>query len=90
DQIRRLCSVYRVAFFGADEARRAGIPTQTLEEALAQLTGKDMEIPEGAADYAADYQEKYGFLASGACTHLRAQQKINGTSSNSTVEKEVP
>jgi hypothetical protein len=94
DQIRRLCSNSRVAFFGADEARRAGIPTQTLEEALAELTAKDAKIPEGAADYAADYavnyREKYRFLASGACTQLRAQQKINGTSSNSTVEKEVP
>jgi hypothetical protein len=81
DQIRRLCSNYRVAFFGTDEGRQAGIPTRTLEEVLGSMTGMEMEI----AEKAAEYQEKYRFLTSGACTHLPAQQRINGAS-----DKEVP
>jgi hypothetical protein len=64
DQVRRLCSSYRVDFFGPDEARQAGIPTpRTLEEALAGATGMDAEIRERVADY----QENYRFLTSGAC-----------------------
>jgi hypothetical protein len=86
DQIRRLCSDYRVAFFGAAEARLAGLPIRTFEEAVASMSGMDMEIGESAADY----QEKQRFLTSGACTDLRAQQRINGTSGNSTVGMEVP
>lgn len=86
DQIRRLCSNYRVAAFGVDEARQAGIPTRTLEEALASLTEKEARILGGVANY----REKYRFLTSGACADLRAQQRFNGTSGNSTVRLEVP
>lgn len=86
DQIRRLCANYRVAFFDGDEAQQAGLKTLNLEEALAQATRMDPEI--GAM--IADYREKYRFLASGACTDLRAQQTINGTSGNSTVGMEAP
>jgi hypothetical protein len=86
DQIRRLCSNYRIAFFGADEARQAGIPTRTFEETLASQDGMTTETLEKVADY----QEKYRFLTSGACTRLRTQQRTNGTSDSSTVEKEVP
>jgi hypothetical protein len=86
DQVRCLCSDYRVAFFDGDEAQQAGLPTFKLEEALPRATGMDAEIREKAADY----REKYRFLSSGACTHLRAQQRINGTSGNSTVGMEVP
>jgi len=78
DQIRRLCSNYRVALFGVDEARQAGIPTRTIEEALASMTAMDTKVLQGVADY----REKYTFLTSGACTDLRAQQRINGTSDN--------
>jgi hypothetical protein len=63
DQIRRLCSNYRVAFFGADEARQAGIPTRTFEEADASQAEMTTEILEKVADY----KEKYRFLTSGAC-----------------------
>jgi hypothetical protein len=86
DQIRQLCANYRVAFFDGDEARQAGLPTLALEGALALATGMDAETRE----WVADYQEKYRFLTSGACTRLRAQQRINGTSGNSTVAMEVP
>src|SRR5688572_4791093 len=41
DQIRRLCGKYRVAVLGVDEARQAGIPTRTLETALASEAGTD-------------------------------------------------
>ena len=78
DQIRRLCSNYRVALFGVDEARQAGIPTRTIEEALASMTAMDTKVLQGVADY----REKYTFLTSGACTDRRAQQRINGTSDN--------
>ena len=78
DQIRRLCGNYRVAVFGVDEARRAGIPTRTLDQALASSTSMDTKVLQGVADY----REKYKFLTSGACTDLRAQQRINGTSDN--------
>jgi hypothetical protein len=67
DQIRRLCRDYRVAFFDAEEAQQAGIPTRPFEEALKSLTGTDMEILGGAASYAAEYRERYELLASGAC-----------------------
>ena len=86
DQIRRLCGKYRVAVFGVDEARQAGIPTRNLEEAVASVAATDTKILQGVADY----REKYKFLTSGACTDLRAQQRINGTSGNSTVGEEVP
>ncbi|MEZ5831912.1 MAG: hypothetical protein R3D05_12095 [Dongiaceae bacterium] len=78
DQIRRLCRNYRVAFFGPGEAQQAGIPTRTLEEVFGSLTDADTEMVKKAADY----QEKYRFLASGECARLRVQQNINGTSAN--------
>jgi hypothetical protein len=68
DQVRRLCGNYRVAVFGVDEARQAGIPTRTLETALASETGKDPKILQEVANY----REKQDFLTSGACTDLRA------------------
>lgn len=86
DQIRRLCASYRVAFFAGDEAQQAGLPTWTLEESLARTTRMDAKTHEMVADY----REKYRFLASGACTRLRAQQRINGTSGSSALEQEIP
>jgi hypothetical protein len=86
DQIRRLCSNYRVAVFGAAEASLAGVPTRSPEQALASLTEKDTQIRQGLANYL----EKYRFLTSGACTDLRAQQRMNGASGNSTAGMEVP
>jgi len=86
DQIRRLCSNYRVAAFAVDEAQQAGIPTRTLEEALASLTEREARVLGGVANY----REKYQFLTSGACEDLRAQQRINGTSGSSTVGMEAP
>ena len=78
DQIRRLCGNYRVAVFGVDEARQAGIPTRTLDQALASATSMDTKV----LQVVADYREKYKFLTSGACTDLRAHQRMNGTSDN--------
>jgi hypothetical protein len=68
DQIRRLCADYRVAVFGVDEAKQAGIPTRTIDEALATSANVDTRI----AQEVANYQEKHDFLTSGACTALRA------------------
>jgi hypothetical protein len=86
DQIRRLCSNYRVAVFGADEASLAGVPTGPFEKALARTAGMNAQIREKVADY----RENQRFLTSGACTHPPAQPKINQTSASSTVEQEVP
>jgi hypothetical protein len=68
DQIRRLCGNYRVAVFGVDEAKQAGIPTRTIEEALASTTNMDPKI----ALEVANYREKHSFLTSGACADLKA------------------
>jgi hypothetical protein len=68
DQIRRLCGNYRVAVFGVEEARQAGIPTRTIDEALASATQIDAKI----AQEVANYREKHNFLTSGACADLRA------------------
>jgi len=67
EQIRRLCSSYRVAVFGVDEAKQAGIPTRTIDEALATSANVDPKI----AQEVANYREKHDFLTSGGCAALR-------------------
>jgi hypothetical protein len=67
DQVRRLCSNYRVALFGVDEAKQAGVPTRTVDEAVASQAETDPKILQEVANY----REKYNFLASGACARLR-------------------
>jgi hypothetical protein len=86
DQIRRLCGKYRVAFLSAAIAKQAGVPTRTFEEAVAIRAKMDVKLVETAAEY----QEKYNFLTSGACTHFQTQYGINQPSGNSGVGKEVP
>jgi hypothetical protein len=68
DQIRRLCTTYRVAVFGVEEAKQAGIPTRTMDEALATSANVDARM----AQEVANYREKHDFLTSGACASLRA------------------
>jgi hypothetical protein len=84
DQVRRLCSTYRVAVFGVDQAKQVGLPTRTVEEALATSTDTDSKILQELAKY----REKYDFLTSGACAELGAQQRISGASGNPTVGEE--
>jgi hypothetical protein len=84
DQVRRLCSTYRVAVFGVDQAKQVGLPTRTVQEALATSTDTDSKILQELAKY----REKYDFLTSGACADLGAQQRINGASGNPTVGEE--
>jgi hypothetical protein len=86
DQIRRLCGKYRVAYYGAAEARETGIPTRTFEEALVMAP----EMEKAMGQTAEEYEEKYRVLTSGTCTRLPAQQGINGTSGSSTIEQEAP
>ena len=68
DQIRRLCTDYRVALFNVDEAKLAGIPTRTIDEALATTANVGTRMTQEVANY----REKQNFLTSGACTRLRA------------------
>jgi hypothetical protein len=68
DQIRRLCANYRVAVFGVDEAKQAGIPTRTIDDALATMA----KVGPRMAQEVSNYREKHNFLTSGACAALRA------------------
>jgi hypothetical protein len=68
DQIRRLCTDYRVALFGVDEAKQAGIPTRSIDDALATTANVDAKM----AQEVANYREKHNFMTSGACPALRA------------------
>lgn len=70
DQIRHLCSNYRVAYFGATEGRTAGILTRTAEEAVThaanggEFDAAEMEIVSN------NYMEKYDLLTSGSCRSM--------------------
>jgi hypothetical protein len=66
-QVRRLCASYRVAVFGVDEAKQAGIPTRSIDEVLATTANVDPKI----AEEAANYREKHDFLTSGGCAAPR-------------------